>query len=39
MSKRIQKRLVSSTFTGCVPFSAFASVVDIPVGVTSSAGR
>ena len=29
--------ILASTFTGCFPIFAFVSVVDIPVGITSSA--
>ena len=29
--------ILSSTITGCVSFSAFASLVRVPVGITSSA--
>ena len=29
--------IVISTLTGCVPISAFASLVEIPIGITSSA--
>ena len=29
--------ILASTITGCVSFSAFASLVGIPVGITSSA--
>ena len=30
-------RIVISTITGCVPISAFASLVGIPIGIASSA--
>ena len=29
--------IVISTLTGCISFSAFASIIRIPIGITSSA--
>ena len=31
--------IVISTITGCISISAFASLVDIPIGITSSANK
>ena len=32
-----QQLILASPVTGCVPISAFLSLVDIPIGITSSA--
>ena len=32
----IHSLIVTSTITGCVPISAFASLVEIPIGIASS---